>query len=142
MVSLINGLAGGLVATIVMSMFMMTLGDDSPPPTALFLSKYVGDGSPEEYTMPGMALHMSYGIIAGGVFAVGIAILGVSVASLGNGLLWGLAYGVLLFFGAAVFWMNIVLGLDADRKMVGMFLLFHLVYGAVLGTWTGLDIIG
>jgi len=142
MVSLVNGLAGGLVATIVMSMFMMTLGDDSPPPTALFLSKYVGDGDPDEYMMPGMALHMSYGVIAGGVFAVGIAILGVSVASLGSGLLWGLAYGVLLFAGAAVFWMNIVLGLDADTKMIGMFLFFHLIYGAVFGGWVGFGILG
>ena len=142
MVSLISGLAGGLVATIIMTMFMMTLGDDSPPPTALFWSKYVGNGPPDEYIMQGIVLHLIYGTIAGGVFAIGVGILGVGVASLGSGLLWGLAYGILLFIGAAVFWMNIVLGVDADMKMVGMFLFFHLVYGAVLGAWIGLDILG
>jgi hypothetical protein len=45
-VTLLNGLLGGVLATIVMTALMMALGDDSPPPTALFLSKYVGDGPP------------------------------------------------------------------------------------------------
>jgi len=143
MVTLIGGLVGGLVATIVMTVFMMTLGDDSPPPTALFWSKYVGDGEPEEYMMPGMVLHMLYGVIAGGVFALVVPALGfVSVATLGSALLWGLVYGFVLFLGAAVFWMNVVLGLDPEPKMVGMFLFFHLVYGAVLGGWVGYGILG
>jgi len=120
---------------------MMNLGDDSPPPTALFWSEYVGDGSPDEYMMQGMVLHMIYGIVAGGVFAVGAGVLGVSVAGIGGGLLWGLAYGFLLFVGAAVFWMNVVLGLDPEMKMVGMFLFFHLVYGAVFGAWIGLGVL-
>lgn len=54
-ITFINGLAGGIVATIVMTVFMMALGDDSPPPTALFWSQYVGDGGPEEYMMQGMS---------------------------------------------------------------------------------------
>lgn len=52
-----------------MTIFMMLLGDDSPPPTALFWSKYLGDRSPNQYMMQGMMLHFIYGIIAGGVFA-------------------------------------------------------------------------
>jgi len=142
MISLVNGLAGGLVATIAMSMFMMTLGDDSPPPTSLFWSKYVGDGDPSEYVPQGMVLHAIYGIAAGAVFVVGADALGLTVTGLDSGLLWGLAYGVVLFVGAAAFWMNAVLGIDADRKMVGMFLFFHLVYGVVLGPWVGLNILG
>lgn len=143
MVTLISGLVGGLVATIVMTVFMMTLGDDSPPPTALFWSKYVGDGDPDQYMMQGMILHLLYGTIAGGVFAIVAATLGfVSVVTLGSAILWGLVYGFVLFVGAAMFWMNIVLGLDADMKMAGMFLFFHLVYGAVLGAWMGYGILG
>jgi len=142
MISLVNGLAGGLVATIAMSTFMMTLGDDSPPPTALFWSKYVGDGDPGEYVPQGMVLHMIYGVVAGAVFVVGVDVLGLTVAGLDGGLLWGLAYGVVLFAGAAAFWMNAVLGIDADGKTVGLFLLFHLVYGVVLGSWLGLGILG
>jgi len=143
MVTLIGGLVGGLVATIVMTAFMMSLGDDSPPPTALFWSKYVGDGDPGEYMIQGMALHLLYGVIAGGVFAAVAPAVGfVSVATVGAAVLWGLLYGFVLFLGAAAFWMNVVLGLSPEPKDVAMFLLFHLVYGAVLGGWVGYGILG
>lgn len=35
------------------------------------------------------------------------------------------------------FWMKIVLAMDATPKQAGMFLFFHLVYGAILGAWLG-----
>lgn len=143
MVTLVSGLVGGSVATIVMTVFMMMLGDDSPPPTALFWAKYVGNGQPDEYMMQGMILHMLYGIVAGGVFAGLVPVLGfVSVASLGTAILWGLAYGVVLFVIGAAFWMMMILGMSPEMKMVGMFLFFHLVYGAVLGAWIGYGILG
>ena len=142
MVTLLSGAVGGLVATIVMTVFMMRLGDDSPPPTALFWSKYVGDGTPEDYMMQGMVLHLIYGIIAGAVFVLLIPIVGLSVATVGNAVLWGLVWGVVLFVFAAAFWMMMVLGMEAEMKAVGMFLLFHLIYGAVLGAWVGYGILG
>lgn len=143
MVTLIGGLVGGLVATIVMTVFMMVLGDDAPPPTAIFWSKYVGNGDPGDFVTQGMVLHLLYGIIAGGVFAAIVPVLGfVSIATVGSTILWGLVYGVVLFAGAAVFWMKIVLGMEPEMKMVGMFLFFHLVYGGVLGAWIGLGILG
>lgn len=46
MVSILSGLAGGLVATIVMTMLMMGLRDDSPPPTAALWAKHVGNAGP------------------------------------------------------------------------------------------------
>jgi len=111
MVTLVDGLAGGLVATIVMTAFMLALGDDSPPPTALFLAKYVGNGDPEAYAKPGLLLHMGYGVAAGAVFALVVSALGfVSVADAAGGVLWGLAYGVVLFVGAAAFWTTVVRG--------------------------------
>lgn len=58
MATIPGGLVGGFVATIVMTAFMMALGDDSPPPTALFWSTYVGNGPPDDYTMQGMILHL------------------------------------------------------------------------------------
>jgi hypothetical protein len=133
--TVLNGLAGGLVATIVMTAFMMALGDDSPPPTALFWSKYVGDGDPGEYMTQGMVLHMLYGIIAGVVFVVAVPAAGLSIGSMTTAVLFGLAYGFVLFVGAAVFWMNIVLDLDPEMPMVALFLVFHLIYGVVLGAW-------
>ncbi|WP_049979955.1 hypothetical protein [Halolamina rubra] len=143
MVTILDGLAGGLVATIAMTALMLALGDDSPPPTALFLAKYVGDGDPEAYAMPGMLLHVAYGIAAGGVFAALVPALGfVSVASVTTGVLWGVVYGVVLFAGGAGFWMNVVLGLEPAPKQVGAFLLFHLIYGLVLGGWLGAGVLG
>ncbi|MFW5934437.1 MAG: hypothetical protein ACOCQL_01150 [Halolamina sp.] len=48
-----------------------------------------------------------------------------------------MVYGVVLFVGAAGFWMNVVLGLEPAPKQVGTFLSFHLIYGLVLGGWLG-----
>lgn len=142
MVTLLSGVVGGFVATIVMTVFMTQLGDDSPPPTALFWAKYVGDGGPEEAMMPGMVLHLVYGTIAGGAFVLLLPILGLSFASVGSAVLWGLVWGVVLFIFAAAFWMMMVLGMDPEKKQVGMFLLFHLIYGAILGAWIGYGILG
>jgi hypothetical protein len=144
MVTLIDGLAGGIVATIVMTAFMMTLGDDSPPPTAAFYAKYIGDGTPDDYMPQGMFLHMMYGLGAGVAFAyLGVADLFLfTPVNLMNGLANGLAYGAVLFVGAAVFWMNIVLDMDPEPADVAQFLFFHLVYGGVLGAWVGIGILG
>lgn len=140
-VTVVNGLIGGIVATFGMTAFMMALGDDSPPPTALFWSKYIGDGQPDEYMMHGMALHFLYGLSAG----VGLAVLliagGFDTVSLVEAVGIGLGYGVVLFVVAAGFWMNVILDLDADPKMAGMFLFFHLVYGGVLGAVIGAGVI-
>lgn len=133
---IINGLIGGLLATIVMTAFMMALGDDSPPPTALFWSKYVGDDDPSAYMMQGMALHFLYGIGGGAVFGAALWAT-LAPVDLVVGLGAGLAYGIVLFVVAAVFWMNVVLGMDADPKAAGMFLFFHLVYGGILGAIVG-----
>jgi len=135
MVSVLSGLVGGLVATIVMTIFMMGLGDDSPPPTAALWAKYVGDEGPESYMMQGMALHMMYGIGASAVFAVGVTALslGVGAGALGTSLLWAVIYALGLTVVGAVFWMRVVLAMEPEPKMVGMFTLFHLVYGLVLG---------
>jgi len=138
--SVLNGLAGGVVATIVMTGFMMALGDDSPPPTAALWSTYVGDGPPEEYMMQGMVLHMLYGIGAGAVFALLIPVVGISL-SVVTAVGLGLVYGIALTVVGAMLWMNLVLGMDADPTMIGTFALFHLVYGGVLGAWLWVGIL-
>lgn len=140
-VTVLNGLIGGLLATIVMTAFMMALGDDSPPPTALFWAKYVGDGDPSEYMMQGMVLHFLYGISAG--IALGVILIagGFDTVELLGAVSAGLGYGVVLFVIAAVLWMNVVLDLDAEPRMVGMFLIFHLVYGGVLGAVLGIGVV-
>jgi len=138
--SILSGLAGGLVATTAMTVFMMALGDDSPPPTAALWSKYVGDGPPGDYMPQGMVLHMLYGIGAGAALAVAIPFLGVTITlPVAVGL--GLGYGVVLTVVGAVLWMKVVLAMDPEPTMVGLFLFFHLVYGGVLGAWLSLGLV-
>ncbi|WP_336328747.1 hypothetical protein [Halovenus sp. HT40] len=136
-ITVLGGLVGGIVATIVMTVFMMALGDDSPPPTALFWSKYVGDGAPSESMMTGMVLHIFYGIAAGVALAVILPLAGFGNIELVVAIAFGVGYGFVLFVFAAAFWMNVVLALDPEPKQVGSFLTFHLIYGVVLGAVLG-----
>ena len=135
MVSILTGLIAGLIATVVMTMFMMTMGDDSPPPTAALWAKYVGDEGPEAYMKQGMLLHMLYGVGAGAAFAVGATALGLAVGAgaLVGSVLWGLAFGLVLMVGGMMFWMRIVLAMEPDPKTMATFGFFHVVYGVVLG---------
>ena len=71
MASITAGLAGGLLATIVMTAVMMMLGDDSSPPTAALVGKFAG-GEPNDHTTPGMILHMVYGVVLVGFLGAGI----------------------------------------------------------------------
>jgi hypothetical protein len=140
-VTILNGLVGGVLATVLMTVLMMALGDDSPPPTAMFLATYVGDGDADEYILPGLVLHLLYGTGAGVVLAAVLPAVGVDTVDLVEGLGVGIGYGILLFVGAAVFWMNIVLDMDPEPRDIGLFLLFHLAYGSVLGAVVGAGLV-
>lgn len=140
MASVIAGLAGGLVATIAMTILMMAMGDGGPPPTAALVANITG-GEPEDYAMPGMVLHLVYGIGAGAVFAVGIPLVGLQFESIVVAAGLGLIYGTVLMIGGMVFWMRMVLGMESDRDMLVMFGTVHVVYGVVLGAFLGADVL-
>lgn len=140
MASLVAGLVGGLVATIVMTILMMVMGDGGPPPTANLVAKFAG-GEPEAYKMPGMVLHLLYGTIAGGVFAVGAPLLGFELDSLVVAAGLGLVYGIVLMIGGMMFWMRTVIGMEPDRDMMVTFGTVHVVYGVVLGAFLGAGIL-
>ena len=127
MVTLLSGLVGGLAATVAMTMFMMALGDDSPPPTAALWAKFVGSEGPEAYMMPGMALHMMYGIGAGGAFALIATTAGLGVDSLTGALIWALAFAAVLTVFGMVFWMRVVLAMEPEPKTAATFGFFHAV---------------
>jgi hypothetical protein len=141
MASIIAGLAGGLVATIGMTIGMKAMGDGGPPPTAALVAKLAG-GDPADHAMPGMLLHLIYGILAGGVFAVGAPRLGVSLESIAVATGLGLGYGLLLMIGGMVFWMRIVIGLEPDRETMLVFGTVHVVYGVILGAVVGAGVVG
>lgn len=126
-----------------MTAFMLLLGDESPPPTAVFWAKYVGNSEPSAYVMQGRVLYVLSGIGAGlvcGLLGAAGIVVG-SLETIGGGVVNGLLSGVVLFVVAAGLWMNIVLDMDAGPKQTGMFPVFHLVYGAVLGAFVGAGIL-
>jgi hypothetical protein len=141
MTTLTAGLAGGLVATIVMTIVMMVMGDGGPPPTARLVARFAG-GEPEEYAMPGMVLHVLYGIGAGVVFALGVPALNIiDLGSIGLAAAAGFVYGLVLMIGGMVFWMRVVIGMEPDGDMMKMFGTVHVVYGVVLGAFIGTGIL-
>lgn len=140
MASVIAGLVWGFVATIVMTMTMMAVGDGGPPPTAALVAKFAG-GTPEEHKKPGMLLHMLYGTIAGAVFAVGVPLVGLSLDSIGVAIGLGFVYGVVLMIGGMVFWLRLVIGVEPDKGMMKVFGIVHVVYGVVLGALLGTGIL-
>jgi len=140
MTSVIAGLAGGLVATIIMTIVMMVLGQGGPPPTAGLVSKFAG-GEPEAYAMPGMVLHLIYGVVAGAVFAVGVPLAGLDFGSIAVTIGLGLVYGIVLMIGGMMFWMRMIIGMEPDRDVMVTFGTVHVVYGVVLGAFLGAGIL-
>lgn len=136
MTSMIAGLGGGLVATILMTIVMRAIGDGGPPPTADLVAKLRG-GTPEEHAMPGMVLHVLYGVTAGTVFAVGGPLLGIDLGSIAIAVAAGVVYGVALMIGGMVFWMRLVLGTEPDRRAMVTFGTVHVVYGVAIGAFVG-----
>lgn len=140
MASVIAGLAGGLVATIAMTIVMMVMGDGGPPPTAALVAKFA-DGGPEDYAMPGMVLHLIYGTVAGAVFAIGVPWIGLNLGSIAVAVGLGLVYGIILMTGGMMFWMRMIIGMEPDRDTMMMFGTAHVVYGVVLGAFLGAGIL-
>lgn len=140
MTTVVAGLAGGVVATVVMTIVMMMLGDGGPPPTAGLVAKFAG-GEAEDYAMPGMVLHLVYGIAAGVVFIIAALVVGVDLGTVTVAIGAGVVYGIVLMIVGMVFWMRLVIEMEPDRDMMLMFGVVHVVYGIVLGAFVGAGIL-
>jgi hypothetical protein len=131
------GVRGGVVATIVMTLFRLPTSR-SLPPTANFWSKFLGDGDPEDYPVVGLALHLLYGV--GGGVAFGLIAPGRSdddaMAETKNALVGTLFGSLLSLFGISVVLGKLLdMSLEADERIV--FHISHVIYGLTLGTWVG-----
>ena len=136
--ALLQGAAGGLVATAVMTVFRMSIAR-SLPPTAVFWSRFVGSGPPEEYATEGLALHLGYGMAAGVAFAAVFPTgePAPEVARERQGAIWGTLYGIALSaFGLRVV-LGWLLGMDLDPDERWIFHVGHVIYGLTLGSWLG-----
>ncbi|MFC5970943.1 hypothetical protein ACFPYI_06315 [Halomarina salina] len=130
------GGVGGAMATLVMTLFREPAAR-SLPPTAHFLSRWLG-GSPEDYPLSALAVHLLYGV--GGGIGFGFAWRWLEpreehpeTVGLVAGALYGLALSV---FGERVVLPYLVgMELEGDESVV--FHAGHLVYGLTLGVWVG-----
>ncbi|MFB6250805.1 MAG: hypothetical protein ABEI27_03795 [Halobellus sp.] len=139
MAAAIAGLAGGLVATAVMTIVMMVQGDGGPPTAGLVAT--FSDGDPEDYAMPGTLLYFTYGIVAAAAFAVGVPPVGPRLESVAVAAGLGVVYGVILMIGGMAFWMWRIIGMAPDREIMRTFGTAHVLYGLVLGLFLGAGVL-
>lgn len=140
MATILTGLIGGLIATILMTIVMRGMGG-GPPPTAALLAKFRG-GSPDDYMMPGMLLHLLYGTIAGGVLVAVVTGTTLGIEGTVSWTITGIVYAIVLMVLGAIVWIRMVIGMEPDRGMMLQFGIVHLVYGVVLGVWIGAGVLG
>lgn len=131
---LLNGVVGGSVATVSMSVFREPV-TRSLPPTASFLSRVTGD-EPGDHPLAAYLLHLCYGMGAGAVFGAASARAPARLRdSMRAHLSLGAAYGVALsVFGRRVV-LPVLTNLDLDDDEAAMFDAGHLVFGLALGSW-------
>lgn len=131
-----TGIAGGLVATAVMTAYRASISA-SLPPTAEFWAKYVGGGDPDDHPVAALLLHLAYGAAAGLVYAVAVPLPDDEYHAERRGTAIGVAYGLALsaFGERALIERLLGMELSPDERLV--FHLGHVVYGLTLGTWTG-----
>ena len=131
---LLNGIVGGSVATVSMSVFREPVAR-SLPPTASFLSRVTGD-DPGDHSFMAYLLHLCYGMGAGAVFGVASGHAPARLRdSLRAHLSLGAAYGLALsVFGRWVV-LPVLTKLDLNDDEAALFDAGHLVYGLALGAW-------
>ncbi|ACM56732.1 hypothetical protein [Halorubrum lacusprofundi] len=135
---LIRGVVGGLIATVLMTLYRFPVFR-ALPPTADFWAKYVGSGDAEAYPGIGLLLHFLYGGVAGGLFGVGISLLDFRnererrLGVIGLSLVYSLALSA---FGTRVLFRYLLdEELESDETVI--FHVGHVIYGLTLGTWIG-----
>jgi len=107
------------------------------PPTAEFWARYVGGGDVEEYFVPGLLLHLLYGVVGGAVYGALASFVAVTDPTARERLnvLSGLGYGLALsVFGARAVFVR-VLGRELQPDHALVFHVGHAIYGVTLGTF-------
>lgn len=133
-----RGLIGGLISTLVMTAFRIPIAR-SLPPTAAFWSRFIGHGEASDYPLVGLVLHLSYGMVGGGLFTLLFEHRIVESENVDEkqGTLWGVLFGLVLSeFGVHVV-LNRILRMELEPDERFIFHVSHLIYGLTLGAWVG-----
>lgn len=139
-VTLFTGAVWGIVGAGVMLVIMQAVGGEDPPPFAVFWSTFFGDGDPSRAMPHSLILHVIYAALAGITYVAVFTSLELefAITGLSGGILWGVVWGVVLFLGAAIVWVNGILGMEPDRTAVVVMALAHLGFGLTLGILSAL----
>ena len=135
---MIRGAKGGLVATMVMSLYRAPMFR-ALPPTAELWAQYVEGGGAESHPLAGYVLHALYGI--GGGVVIGAVLPTVERRSPLNREKTALVSGAVLSLLLSAFGTKVIFRRLLDRELDEneglVFHVGHLVYGLTLGTWLG-----
>ncbi|WP_324663422.1 hypothetical protein [Haloarcula sediminis] len=134
--SVARGCVGGFAATVAMTVYRIP-AFKALPPTAEFWGRYVGGGDVEEYFLPGLLLHLLYGVAGGAVYGLVASFADVTdpVARERLSVLSGLGYALALSaFGSRVVFVRL-LGRELQSEDALVFHVGHAIYGATLGTF-------
>ena len=134
--SIARGCVGGLAATVTMTVYRIP-AFKALPPTAEFWARFVSGGDVEQHFLPGLLLHLFYGVVGGAVYGLLASFVDVDdPATQGRlSVLGGLAYGIgLSVFGSRVVFVRI-LGRELQSEDALVFHVGHAVYGMTLGTF-------
>ncbi|MDS0260658.1 hypothetical protein NDI56_14725 [Haloarcula sp. S1CR25-12] len=107
------------------------------PPTAEFWARYVSGGDVEQHFVPGLVLHLLYGVVGGGVYGLLASFVDVSDPAVRErvSVAGGLGYGLCLSaIGSRVIFVR-VLGRELQSEDALVFHVGHAVYGVTLGTY-------
>ena len=135
-----HGLVGGLLATVVMTLYRAPVAA-SLPPTAAFWARFVAGGDPEDHPRPALLLHLGYGAGGGALFGLLFRATGADERSAlpreATGVSLGTLYGAVLSVVGSRVVLRRLLAMDLDIVEAVVFHAGHLVYGLTLGTWVG-----
>ena len=130
MVTTLSGLVGGLLGAVAVAGAARAL-EVEPWPSATVWAMYLGDGQPEGYETAGLAVHVVYGTLAGGLF---VALVGEPGSpTLGAALLWSVGWGLVLAVVAVGLWLRVLIGEVPDPEGLARLAGLHILYGVVLG---------
>lgn len=107
------------------------------PPTAEFWARYVGGGDVDQHFVPGLVLHILYGIVGGAAYGLLASVPTVDdhTESERVSVLRGLVYGLCLSaFGSRVVFVRL-LGRELQSEDALVFHVGHAIYGVTLGTF-------
>lgn len=129
----VKGLFNGFIAGIGMAVVLVAAGLISGVPAAKTLERFtpVSGGGPLTGVLAHLAVSGIYGLVFGLLWSTVLRWLRLD-AGLWQGILTGVAYGLLLWLGAQYILLPTT-GAAIGSLPAGQFLIAHLVYGLVLG---------